>query len=74
MDTWGGSSSGSLRFTAVNAGCDAVTISARRSWVAALRVNVPITATAMMILRDICPPLVQNQCQNQPLRRIMSTD
>jgi hypothetical protein len=37
----------------VNAGCDAVTISARRSWVAALRVNVPITATAMMILRDI---------------------
>jgi len=42
-----------LRFTAVNAGCDAVTISARRSWVAALRVNVPITATAMMLLRDI---------------------
>src|SRR5580704_14550043 len=50
--TCGGSSSGSLRRTAVKAGCDAVTISSRRSWLAAFRVNVPITATAMMRLRD----------------------
>src|ERR1700720_3442669 len=70
--TYGGSSSGSLLRTAVNAGCDAVTGSDRRSRLAAFQGERPNYSNCDDEVarhtrhNSIYPPLMQKPCQNQP--------